>query len=299
MTESYISFPKLGIVFNADNVAFSIGAKDIYWYGIIIAVGFVVAIIAGLKLAKKYGVSSETIYDIVIFGTPSAIICARLYYVIFEWEYYATNPIDIIKIWNGGIAIYGAIIGAVIPTVIYCKIKRCNLPLVCDIGAVGLVIGQIFGRWGNFFNQEAFGTNTENIFGMTGNVIKRELAQMAARGMDVVPDIPVHPTFLYESAWNVLVLLVLLFLFRHRKFDGQNFLTYISLYGLGRFFIEGLRTDSLYIGNFRVSQIVAAVTFLAGALTIVYILKEKKLRVTKPIVNIYNENDSKNLSESE
>lgn len=295
MTESYISFPKLGILVKADSVAFTIGSKDIYWYGIIIAFGFAVAVIAALILAKKYGVSSETIYDIVIFGTPSAVICARIYYVIFEWESYVSDPVDIFKIWNGGIAIYGAIIGAVISTVIYCKIKKCNLPLVCDIGAVGLVIGQIFGRWGNFFNQEAFGGNTDNIFGMTGNVIKERLTELASDGINVSPDLPVHPTFLYESAWNVVVLIVLLLLFKRRKFDGQNFLTYISLYGLGRFFIEGMRTDSLYIGAFRISQIVAAITFFAGFLAIIYTLKEGNCSVTLPPDKEYNEK----MSESE
>lgn len=129
MTQSYISFPKLGINLHIDSVAFSIGSKDIYWYGIIIAFGFLVAIAVALRLASRYGVEAETIYDMVIFGTPSAIICARLYYVAFEWKSYAANPIDVFKIWNGGIAIYGAIIGAVLSTVIYCRVKKrtCRL----------------------------------------------------------------------------------------------------------------------------------------------------------------------------
>lgn len=283
MTESYILFPKLGLQFNVDNVAFSIGTKDIYWYGIIIALGFAVAVICAVSLAKKYGVSPETMYDIVIYGTPTAVICARLYYVIFEWEYYANHLSDILKIWNGGIAIYGAIIGAVLSSVIYCRVKKCNMPLVFDIGAVGLVIGQIFGRWGNFFNQEAFGTNTESVFGMTGNVIKESLREMAASGMNVSPELPVHPTFLYESLWNVCVLVILLLMFKRRKFDGQNFLTYISLYGLGRFFIESLRTDSLYIGNFRISQIVAILTFFVGVCAIIYFIKAKKGTLTLPV----------------
>ena len=289
MTQSYVSFPNLGINLNINNIAFTIGGKDIYWYGIIIAIGFAVAIAVAIAISKKYGISSETIYDIVIFGTPSAIMCARLYYVIFEWESYAQNPIDIFKIWNGGIAIYGAIIGAVVSSLIYCKVKKCNTPLVFDIGAVGLVIGQIFGRWGNFFNQEAFGGNTESLFGMTGNVIKERLSQMAQEGLNVTADLPVHPTFLYESLWNVVVLSVLLFMFKRRKFDGQNFLTYISLYGLGRFFIEGLRTDSLYLGNFRISQIVAVITFLIGALSRIYIIKEKNCVVTLPVSRLNDE----------
>ncbi len=283
MTENYILFPKLGIMLHADSVAFTIGSKEIYWYGIIIGIGFFIAIIAAVILAKKYGISPDTIYDIALYGTPSAIVCARIYYVAFNWESYADNFAEIYKIWHGGIAIYGAIIGAVISTVIYCRIKKQNLPLICDIGAVGLLIGQIFGRWGNFFNQEAFGTNTSSVFGMTGNVIKERLAEMAAEGANVDVNMCVHPTFLYESMWNVLVLITVLILFKRRRFDGQVFLTYISLYGLGRFFVEGLRTDSLYFLNFRVSQLVAAVTFLAAAFAIFYLIKNKKGSLTRPV----------------
>ncbi len=283
MTENYISFPKLGIMLHADSVAFTIGSKDIYWYGIIIGIGFFTAIVAAVILAKKYGVSPDTIYDIALYGTPSAIVCARIYYVAFNWEDYADNLSEIYKIWHGGIAIYGAIIGAVISTVIYCRKKKQNLPLICDIGAVGLLIGQIFGRWGNFFNQEAFGINTSSVFGMTGNVIKERLAEMAAEGANVDVNMCVHPTFLYESVWNVLVLITVLILFQRRRFDGQVFLTYISLYGLGRFFVEGLRTDSLYFLNFRVSQIVAAVTFFAAAFVIFYMIKNKKGSLTRPV----------------
>ena len=283
MTENYISFPKLGIMLHADSVAFTIGSKEIYWYGIIIGIGFFTAIVAAVILAKKYGISPDTIYDIALYGTPSAIVCARIYYVAFNWESYADNFAEIYKIWHGGIAIYGAIIGAVISTVIYCRIKKQNLPLICDIGAVGLLIGQIFGRWGNFFNQEAFGTNTSSVFGMTGNVIKERLAEMAAEGANVDVNMCVHPTFLYESMWNVLVLITVLILFKRRRFDGQVFLTYISLYGLGRFFVEGLRTDSLYFLNFRVSQLVAAVTFLAAAFVIFYMIKNKKGSLTRPV----------------
>jgi len=275
MTDAYISFPKLGILINTDSIAFSIGSKDIYWYGIIIALGFAVAIVAAISLAKRYGVSAETIYDIVIYGTPSAIICARLYYVIFEWESYASNPIDIIKIWNGGIAIYGAIIGAVLSTFIYCRIKKCNLPLVFDIGAVGLVIGQIFGRWGNFFNQEAFGGNTESIFGMTGNVIKERLSDMAASGINVSPDIPVHPTFLYESLWNLGVLMFMLW-YRHRKkFDGEMLLIYFIGYGIGRTWIEGLRTDSLLVPGtgLAVSQLLSVALAAVALLLLMYLRK--------------------------
>ncbi len=282
MTSNYISFSNLGILLHVDSVAFTIGSKEIYWYGIIIGIGFFAAIIAAVLLAKKYGVSSDTIYDIALFGAPSAIVCARIYYVAFNWSSYVDDLSEVYKIWHGGIAIYGAIIGALISTVIYCRIKKQSLPLICDIGAVGLLIGQIFGRWGNFFNQEAFGTNTDSLFAMSGNVIKEKLTEMAAEGVKVSADMGVHPTFLYESAWNVLVLVVVLILFKRRHFDGQAFLTYIALYGLGRFFIEGLRTDSLYFMNIRVSQLVAAVTFIVATFTIIYAIANKKGTLTQP-----------------
>ncbi len=283
MTQSYISFPKLNLTFNVDSVAFTIGSKDVYWYGIIIALGFLAAIAVAVFLAKKSNLEPEIIYDIVIFGTPAAIICARLYYVAFEWSYYSENWGEIVKIWNGGIAIYGAIIGAVVSTTVYCRVKKKNLPLVCDIGAVGLVVGQIFGRWGNFFNQEAFGGNTTLPWGMTGDVIAKKITEMAADGINADPAMPVHPTFLYESLWNLCLLLILLLIFKRKKFDGQIFLIYVAGYGLGRFLIEGLRTDSLYIGIFRVSQIVAVCSATVACAAIIYKFFKIKEKDTKTI----------------
>lgn len=275
--ESFISFPKLGINLNIDNVAFTIGGKSIYWYGIIIAIGFALAVIVGLNLGKKYGLKSDTVIDIVIFGAPTAIIFARLYYVVFQWDYYRLHPEDIIKIWNGGLAIYGAVISAVVVAIIYCKIKKENFWLLADIGAIGLLIGQSIGRWGNFVNQEAFGTNTNLPWGMTGNLIKERLAGMLSDGMNVNPDLLVHPTFLYESLWNLLFLSLFLIFFKKRKFDGEVFLMYLISYGLGRFIIEGFRTDSLYIGPLRVSQLVAVICVALGIILLsVKFLKNKQ-----------------------
>jgi len=288
---SCISFPALGINIYADNVAFSVGGKDIYWYGIIIALGFTVAIITALHLAKKYGMKSDTIIDIVIFGAPIAILCARLYYVIFEWDYYSKHPGDIIKIWNGGLAIYGAILSAVLVAFIYCRIKKENFLLFADFGGIGLAIGQCIGRWGNFFNQEAFGTNTTLPWGMTGNEIKAELLRMASQGMDVDAQIPVHPTFLYESLWNLVFIITALCLFHKRKFDGQVFLSYLIYYGTGRFFIESLRTDSLYLGVFRVSQLVAVGCVLTGIFLMVFMLRKKERKLTCAI-------DSRQIAEA-
>lgn len=264
--KQYIEFPHLGMKLFIDRVAFYIGAKPIYWYGIIIACGLVIAAAAAVRLGKRNGVSSDTILDIVLLGIPSGIICARLYYVIFSFDDYRDNLIDIFKIWNGGIAIYGAVIGAVASTLIYCKAKKINPLPVMDDCSVGLVIGQMIGRWGNFFNQEAFGGNTNLPWGMTGSEIAEKLRDMSAQGLPVDPSLPVHPTFLYESLWNLAVLGILLWIFcKKRKFDGQIFWSYIVFYGLGRAWIEGLRTDSLYLGPVRISQIVAAACVALGA----------------------------------
>ena len=283
MTQPYVSFPHLNLTFNVDRVAFTIGGKEVYWYGIIIAVGFLIAVMCGLYLAKKYGMKKDTIVDIVIIAAPVAIICARLYYVAFNWDFYSENPGEIIRIWNGGLAIYGAVIAAIIISAIYCKIKKENFGLFCDIGSIGLLIGQSIGRWGNFVNQEAFGVNTDLPWGMTGSSIKRELLEMMIDGADVDATLPVHPTFLYESLWNFVFLVVFLLLFKKRKFDGQIFAGYLISYGVGRFFIEGLRTDSLYMGGFRISQIVAAVCVIVGVTLMVINLRKKDRKVTLPV----------------
>ena len=298
MTE-YISFPKLGITLNADSVAFTFGNHEVYWYGVLIALGFVLAIISALVMAKKYGMSQDTIMDMVIFGAPSAIIGARLYYVIFQWENYASDPWEIFRIWNGGLAIYGGILVAILVAYIYCRIKKENLPLLCDICAISLLIGQSIGRWGNFFNQEAFGTNTTLPWGMTGSTIESELASMAAEGMNVNPALPVHPTFLYESLWNLMFIILFYIFFSKRKFDGQIMCSYLISYGVGRFFIEFLRTDSLYLGPVRVSQIVAIGCVVAGTALMIYNLKKKERKLTLPVNPEALESEEKEITQTE
>lgn len=267
---SYIEFPHMGIKLFIDRVAFNIGIKPVYWYGIIIAAGLILGIFAAAMLAKSRKISTDAVFDIVLWGLPSAVVCARIYYVIFEFEQYKNNFADVFKIWEGGIAIYGAVIGAVSAAYIYCRVKKLNFPEMADVCCVGLITGQMIGRWGNFTNQEAFGGNTSLPWGMTGSDIVKKLEDMKAAGMDVNPDMPVHPTFLYESLWNLLVLGILIFMFyRMYRFSGQIFLSYITLYGAGRFWIEGLRTDSLYLGPVRVSQLVALVCVAAGVILLV------------------------------
>ncbi len=274
-----ISFPYLGIEMTVDRVAFTIFQTPVYWYGIIIALGFVLGIVlasfASLKLGEKYDVP----IDLALVCTPLAIICARLYYVIFRWDMYKDNLISVFDIRSGGIAIYGAIIGAVISALVYCRITKKNTLKMFDIGSVGLITGQMIGRWGNFVNQEAFGTNTTLPWAMKGTGIKEELEFMAQNGIDVNTELGVHPTFLYESLWSLLTLCILfVIIYKKYKYTGQVFFAYCSLYGLGRLWIEGLRTDSLMIGPFRVSQLLAFVCFLVFSFLYFYFSKRKSVK---------------------
>ena len=262
-----ISFPRLGIDFTLDRVAFSVFGFDVYWYGIIIAFGFAMGIFMASIAAKKLGEDKDIVLDIALICGPVSVVFARLYYCIFKWEDYAHNPLSVFDIRSGGIAIYGAIIGAVIAALIFCRVKKKNTLKIFDIGAVGLITGQMIGRWGNFVNQEAFGSNTTLPWGMTGTRIREYLAELKAQGYVVFPDQTVHPTFLYESIWS-LATLVLLFVIIYKcyRYNGQVFFAYTSLYGLGRFWIEGLRTDSLMLGSIRISQAVAFVCFVLFAI---------------------------------
>ena len=254
-----ISFPGLGLSFDPSRVAFYIGPKGIYWYGIIIALGFMLAVVYGMKRAPKFGLTQDNVLDMLLCAVPLAIIGARAYYCIFSWDMYKDDPISVLYIWNGGLAIYGGIIGAVIGLVIITKIRKINTPAMMDVGSVGLLIGQSIGRWGNFMNREAFG-------GLTDSFLRMGLTD--ANGQTIY----VHPTFLYESLWNALGILLLHLFAKRRKYDGQLFIMYVGWYGLGRMFIEGLRTDSLYVGatNLRVSQLLAAVCFLISVVLLIY-----------------------------
>ena len=254
-----ISFPGLGLSFNPSRVAFSIGSKPIYWYGIIIAAGFLLAVYYAMKRADQFGLTQDNIIDMLICAVPLAIIGARAYYCLFSWNLYKDDPIRVLYIWEGGLAIYGGVIGAVIGLFIYTKVKKVKTSAMLDIGGLGLLIGQSIGRWGNFMNREAFGAQTNSFLRM---------GLTDASGATIY----VHPTFLYESVWNAIGLLILHFYSKRRKFDGQIFLMYLGWYGLGRMFIEGLRTDSLYVGssNLRVSQLLAGICFLAVVIFLVY-----------------------------
>ena len=261
---SPIHFPGLGWELDPA-VGFRIGSFSINFYGLIIAIGLVLAVFYGWKRSKEFGIKSDDITDGVLWIVPFAILCARLYYCAFRWveDGYAENPLSILYIWEGGLAIYGGVIGAVIGVTIFCLVKKIKLPALLDLVALGFLIGQALGRWGNFFNREAYGAETEFFLRM-GLMLTPD--RMSIRTM-----LYYHPTFLYESLWNIIGFVLLHILSKRRKYDGQIALGYAAWYGLGRALIEGLRTDSLYWGPFRVSQLLAAVT-CAGAIVVLLIM---------------------------
>lgn len=290
-----VYFDGLGISFDLPSVAFSIGSYEVHWYGIIIAFGFALAVLYGGRMAYKWKMSLDGMTDVLIWGTLFGIVCARLYYVFFQWDYYSAHPGEIIAIWNGGIAIYGGIIGAIIGAFIGCKIGKINFQNLLDLGALGLLIGQGIGRWGNFFNQEAFGTNTDTaLFRMWSvkirDTMRLTMDELALKGMDVDPNRAVHPTFLYESVWCLALFVVLhIVVTKHRKFKGEIFLLYGIFYGLERMIVEGMRTDSLYIQGttIRVSQLLSAIIVVLFSiwLAVMFVRLKKGTLPRKYLIN--------------
>ncbi|MFQ9792956.1 MAG: prolipoprotein diacylglyceryl transferase [Acutalibacteraceae bacterium] len=258
---SHVEFPGLGWSFDINSTAFSIGSFEIKWYGLLIATGFLLAVIYAMVMCKKMNINRSRLLDTIIVGLIAGVIGARLYYVIFyPGDKFIKDPISIFYIHEGGLGIYGGIIGALLVGGLFAKFRKQNVLAVLDIGVLGFLIGQAIGRWGNFVNQEAFGM-TSLPWGM---VSENTLA--------VSPDSPVHPCFFYESMWCVLGFIVLhIFTTKFRQYDGQTFLLYLIWYGTGRFFIEALRTDSLYVPYLpiKVSQLVAVVTILAGIVLLI------------------------------
>ena len=273
-----ISFPGLGLegINPPRTLPFSIFGKEIYFYGLVIALGFLLAILYVRFRVKQFGTNFDLVTDAILFAVPMAIICARIYYVAFRWEAYRSNPISALYIWEGGLAIYGGVIGAILGLLLFSKVKKQKITPYLDIMALGLLIGQLIGRWGNFFNRECYGEEILNGF----------FLRMGIEGADGVVRYW-HPTFLYESLWNLVGFIVLHFLSKKRKYDGQTFLQYAAWYGLGRFWIEGLRTDSLYIGgtDLRASQVLAGVSFLAAVIAMLYIRLYKNPDGSKMLVN--------------
>ena len=257
-------------------IAFHIGNLPVRWYGLLIAFGIVLAYIVGQREAVKRGLPEDFIADLLIWAIPISIISARLYYVVMKWDYYGANPEKIIQIWNGGIAIHGALIGAFITAYIYCMKKGVSFLKVADILAPSILIGQIIGRWGNFMNQEAYGGPVSRDFLESLFLPNWIIEQMYIKELGTY----VHPTFLYESLWNVVGLILLLSLRKVNLQRGQIFFTYLIWYSIGRFFIEGMRTDSLYlVGELRSAQVVSIIAILIGVIAIVY----RRMKV-RPVV---------------
>ena len=279
MTSESILFPHLHITLSHVGKTVSLFGIDVAYYGIVISIGMVLAGAFVLVLAHKNGKNEDDFLDILIWGLIFGVIGARIYYVIFRWDLYKDNLLSIFQLRQGGLAIYGGIIGGTIAAIVVCRIKKMNFFDAADFICFGLLIGQIFGRWGNFFNREAFGTYTDSLFAMqiplqavrsTDDVTMEMLLHM--KTIDGIPFISVHPTFLYESLWNLGIFIFLFLYHRHRKFNGELFFWYLMLYGLGRFWIESLRTDQLQFGSsgVAVSQVVAAVLVVVSAVYLLY-----------------------------
>lgn len=257
-----IAFEKLGISLNVNPVAFSVGGKDIYWYAIIILTGFLLGLAFCMYSAKKRNINPDHVYDIAIYGLIVGVICARIYYVIFDFESFKNNLLDIFKIWEGGIAIYGGIIGAVIAGYVYCRKKKLCVYEMFDICAPGLLIGQAIGRYGNFFNAEVYGNVTNSFLGMSIN-----------------GGPPVHPLFLYESTWNLLGFIIILLLRDKKKAHGQVFYGYLLWYGAGRLVLEGMRWKEYILyaidGVVGISQIVSALIIIFSSFMMIKLGKSK------------------------
>ena len=240
-------------------VAFEIFGFEIMWYGVLIALGVVIGTVIAIREAKKRGYDEDMVIDLLIYAIPAALIGARVYYVIFAWDIYRDNPISALNFRLGGLAIHGGLIGAILASILFCKVKKINFWKVSDIMAPSIILGQAIGRWGNYINQEAYGGPTDLPWGIIINGQK------------------VHPTFLYESIWNFIAFLLLIsYRKKQIKFDGQIFYMYLILYSIGRFFIEGLRTDSLMIGPIRVAQLISIIIILITS--IMYYVKNKRVK---------------------
>lgn len=274
---SEVSFPGLGISVNIDSVAFTIFGLDIAWYGLIISCGMALCVILAMYQARKNKFSSELVLDIMIVSVPMALIGARLYYVLSEWSYYSKHLSDIFAIRDGGLAVYGGVLGAFLGNAIMMKIRKIPFSTCADYAVVYIPLGQAIGRWGNFFNEEAFGTTTTLPWGMTSNKIQAYL-RMNCPELDST--MPVHPTFLYESICSFIIFFVLMYIRKKSKHAYETTASYMILYGIVRFFLEGIRTDSLYIGNtsIRTSQLLSLILVIGG---IALIIVSHKLNWTR------------------
>ena len=277
-----IAFPNMGIYLRNVPKSFSVFGFEIALYGVIIGIGVVAGIMMAARWAKVTGQDPEVYWDFAIYAVIFSIIGARIYYVIFEWDNYKNNLLSILNLREGGLAIYGGVIAAFTTLFIYAKLKKQNAFRMADTGVLGLILGQAIGRWGNFTNREVFGEYTNNIFAMRLPIdvvrsidISDSLAEHIVEGTNYIQ---VHPTFLYESLWNLGLLIIMLLYYKHKKFEGEIALLYLGGYGLGRAWIEGIRTDQLFIPgtHIPVSQVLAIVLFVGSLLCDLIIRMNRK-----------------------
>lgn len=285
MNETSVAFPHLGIYMEHVPKNFTIFGFTIALYGVVIAMGMGAGLWMALKVAKKYGYDTELVWDFFLYGIIFGLIGARIYYVIFSWDYYKNNLIDIFNLRKGGLAIYGGVIGAFLTLFIFCRKKKINYFTMLDICVPGLALGQAIGRWGNFFNREAFGEYTDSFLAMQlpeAAVRPHEITEtIAAHAVDGT--IQVHPTFLYECLWNLMVIAVMLLIWKYKQFEGEIALVYLGGYGLGRSLIEGFRTDQLHLPGTQipVSQLLAIVLVVFSIAMYVYVTRKRKLQGEK------------------
>jgi phosphatidylglycerol:prolipoprotein diacylglycerol transferase len=281
MDEMDIAFPHLGIYLSNVPKTFSLFGLDIAFYGLVIGIAIVCGVLMAVRIAKLENLNPDIIWDFAIYAVIFSVIGARIYYVVFSWDLYKDNLLSIFNTRQGGLAIYGGVIGAFATLFIYSRIKKLSPFKIGDCGVCGLVLGQIIGRWGNFFNREAFGGYTDSLFAMRLPVTAvrfRDIAQSHLDGMEAMGDvnfIQVHPTFLYEGMWNFALLVFMLVFHKNKKYDGQMCLIYLGGYGIGRFFVEGLRTDQLLIPGtgIAVSQMLGLIMFIGAVIANIIISK--------------------------
>ncbi len=288
MGSTDISFPNLGIYLKNVPKTFEIFGMEIALYGVVIAIGMLLAIMLVAYVAKKSGQNPDLYWDLALIALVSGVLGARIYYVIFSWDSYKNDLLSIFNIREGGLAIYGGIIGGFLAMYVFSRVKKQRYILMADTVVPGIALGQIIGRWGNFFNREVFGEYTDSLFAMRLPIdavrksdISSSITAHIEEGMNYIQ---VHPTFLYEGMWNLMILLLLMWLWKHKRFDGEVALLYFGGYGLGRFWIEGIRTDQLHIGNtgIAVSQLLGILLFVVAVVVeIVMLVRINKAKKKK------------------
>lgn len=280
MSDTAIAFPHLGIYLDNVPKSFTVFGFTIALYGVVIAIGMAAGLWLALGVAKKYGHDGELVWDYFLYGIIFGLIGARIYYVVFAWDYYKNDLLSIFNLRKGGLAIYGGVIAAFLTLFLFCRKKKINYLTMVDICVPGLALGQAIGRWGNFFNREAFGEYTDSLLAMRlpevavrPNEITEAIAAHAADGA-----IQVHPTFLYECLWNLMVIAAMLLVWRCKQFEGEIALVYLGGYGLGRSWIEGFRTDQLHLPGTQipVSQLLAVVLVIFSVAAYIYVMRKKK-----------------------